>query len=104
MQQDSHTDFPPQDHARPERWIGQGAAAAWPICLGYLSVGLALGALTQQAGLPFWAVGLMSILVFAGSAQYIAIAMLNAGASPVSIILTTMVVNLQHTLMGQFIP
>lgn len=41
----------------------------------------------------------MSILVFAGSAQFIAIAMLSAGASPVSIILTTMVVNLRHTLI-----
>lgn len=100
MQQDSHKKQPPQDHARPERWFRQGAAAAWPICLGYLPVGLAFGALAHQAGLPFWAVGLMSILVFAGSAQFIAIAMLTAGASPISIILTTMVVNLRHTLMS----
>ncbi|MEK6201800.1 MAG: AzlC family ABC transporter permease [Desulfobulbaceae bacterium] len=100
MQQDSHTTQPPQEQTRPERWFRQGAAAAWPICLGYLPVGLALGALAQQAGLPFWAVGLMSILVFAGSAQFIAIAMLSAGASPVSIILTTLVVNLRHTLMS----
>lgn len=42
----------------------------------------------------------MSILVFAGSAQFIAISMLAAGASPVSIILTTLIVNLRHTLMS----
>lgn len=80
--------------------LGQGAAAAWPICLGYLPVGLALGVLADQAGMPFWAVGLMSVLVFAGSAQFIAVAMLAAGASTLSIVLTTFVVNLRHILMS----
>ncbi|MDO8948799.1 MAG: AzlC family ABC transporter permease [Desulfocapsaceae bacterium] len=100
MEQNNHQDHPQQDHSRPQHWFRKGAAAAWPICLGYLPVGLACGALAQQAGLPFWAVGLMSILVFAGSAQFIAISMLAAGASPVSIILTTLIVNLRHTLMS----
>ncbi len=100
MQQGSHQEQPVQDNSRPQHWFRKGAAAAWPICLGYLPVGLACGTLAQQAGLPFWAVGLMSILVFAGSAQFIAISMLAAGASPVSIILTTLIVNLRHTLMS----
>ena len=100
MEQNNHQDHPQQDHSRPQHWFRKGAAAAWPICLGYLPVGLACGALAQQAGLPFWAVGLMSILVFAGSAQFIAISMLAAGASPISIILTTFIVNLRHTLMS----
>lgn len=42
MQQDSHKEQPLKDQARPEHWFRQGAAAAWPICLGYLPVGLAL--------------------------------------------------------------
>ncbi|MBU4237450.1 MAG: AzlC family ABC transporter permease [Proteobacteria bacterium] len=100
MEQNNHQDHPQQDHSRPQHWFRKGVAAAWPICLGYLPVGLACGALAQQAGLPFWAVGLMSILVFAGSAQFIAISMLAAGASPISIILTTFIVNLRHTLMS----
>ncbi|MFH2122459.1 MAG: AzlC family ABC transporter permease [Pseudomonadota bacterium] len=100
MQQNIPQVPPQQDQGRPQHWFRKGAAAAWPICLGYLPVGLACGALAQQAGLPFWAVGLMSILVFAGSAQFIAISMLAAGASPVSIILTTLIVNLRHTLMS----
>lgn len=80
--------------------LGQGAEAAWPICVGYFPVGLALGVLADQAGIPFWAVGLMSVLVFAGSAQFIAVAMLAAGASSLSIILMTLVVNLRHVLMS----
>jgi len=77
-----------------------GAATAWPICLGYLPIGLALGVLAQQSGIPWWAVALMSILVFAGSAQFICVAMLAAGSSITAIIFTTLVVNLRHTLMS----
>ena len=80
--------------------LRDGAIAAWPICLGYFPIGLALGVLAQQAGLPWWAVGLMSVLVFAGSAQFICVAMLAAQASLSAIILTTYVVNLRHLLMS----
>lgn len=80
--------------------IRKGAKAGWPICLGYIPIGLAFGVLADQAGIPFWAVAVMSILVFAGSAQFIAVAMLTAGASAGAIILTTFVVNLRHILMS----
>jgi len=40
-------------------------AAAWPICLGYLPIGLAFGVLAQKAGLSPLEIGLMSVLVFA---------------------------------------
>ena len=80
--------------------LRHGISAAWPICIGYIPIGLAFGVLADQAGIPFWAVGLMSMLVFAGSAQFIGVAMLTAGASAASIILTTFVVNLRHILMS----
>lgn len=77
-----------------------GASGAWPICIGYFPIGLALGVLAQQAGIPWWAVAMMSLLVFAGSAQFICVAMLAAGAAPLAIVYTTFVVNLRHTLMS----
>jgi 4-azaleucine resistance transporter AzlC len=80
--------------------LRQGVATAWPICLGYFPLGLALGVLAQKAGIPWWAVAMMSILVYAGSAQFICIAMLSAGASPPAIILTTFFINLRHVLMS----
>jgi len=78
----------------------QGAAAAWPICLGYFPIGLALGVLAQQAGIPWWAMTMMSVLVFAGSSQFICVAMLATGASFPAIVFTTLMVNLRHALMG----
>ncbi|NLZ18299.1 MAG: AzlC family ABC transporter permease [Desulfobulbaceae bacterium] len=80
--------------------LRQGAAAAWPVCLGYLPLGLAMGVLAQQAGIPAWLTGLMSISLFAGSAQFIGVAMIDAGASMAAIVTTTFMVNLRHALMG----
>ena len=77
-----------------------GASAAWPICLGYLPIGLALGVLAQKAGLHPFEIGLMSLIVFAGSSQFIAISMISAGAAPAAIIMTTFMVNLRHLLMS----
>lgn len=84
-------------------WLKDGAMASWPICFGYIPIGLALGVLANQAEIPVWAVAMMSIMVFAGSAQFICVAMLTAGASVWSIILTSFVVNLRHFLMSSAI-
>jgi len=78
----------------------EGLTAGWPICLGYLPIGMAFGVLAQKAGLTPLQIGLMSILVFAGSSQFIAVSMLTAGASAPAIITTTFVVNLRHMLMS----
>lgn len=89
--------MPNKSHHSPLR---DGIVAAWPICLGYIPIGMALGVLAQKAGLgPAW-VGLMSVLVFAGSAQFIGVAMIDGGASSAAIILTTFVVNFRHFLMS----
>jgi 4-azaleucine resistance transporter AzlC len=77
-----------------------GAKAAWPICLGYFPIGLAFGVLAQKAGLSPFEIGLMSIVVFAGSSQFIGVSMLSAGAAALPIVLTTFMVNLRHVLMS----
>ena len=58
--------------------------AVWPIWLGYLPLGFAGGVLSQKVGLTPFEVGLMSLLVFAGSGQFIALAMMGSGSSSVS--------------------
>jgi 4-azaleucine resistance transporter AzlC len=80
--------------------IKSAISAAWPICLGYFPIGLALGVLAQQAAIPWWAMAVMSVLVFAGSAQFICVAMIAAGSSLGAIIVTTFMVNLRHVLMS----
>jgi 4-azaleucine resistance transporter AzlC len=80
-------------------WL-TGMTQALPIVLGYVPIGTAFGILAQKAGLSTLNTLLMSLVVYAGSAQLIAVGLIAAGTPPLSIILTTFVVNLRHLLMS----
>jgi 4-azaleucine resistance transporter AzlC len=73
---------------------------AFPVILGYIPIGFAFGLLAQNAGLSPANTLAMSVLVYAGSAQLIAVGLFASGVSPLSIILTTWIVNLRHMLMA----
>lgn len=77
-----------------------GMRQALPVVLGYIPVGFAFGVLGAKVGASVFNVVLMSILVYAGSAQLIAAGLLAAGASPLTIVITTFIVNLRHLLMS----
>jgi 4-azaleucine resistance transporter AzlC len=86
-----------------KRWgaaIRDGLSAAWPICLGYIAIGLAFGVIARKTGLLPLEVGLMSIVVYAGSSQFIAAAMIGAGAGLLPVVLATLFINLRHLLMS----
>ncbi|MDH7479340.1 MAG: AzlC family ABC transporter permease, partial [Syntrophomonadaceae bacterium] len=80
--------------------LSTGIKSALPIVMGYLPIGFAFGVLAVQEGIGVLPTLSMSVLVFAGSAQLIAVGLIGAGASWVSIALTTFVVNLRHLLMS----
>lgn len=80
-------------------WL-RGVTRATPIVMGYVPIGFAYGVLAQQAGLSILNTVLMSLLVYAGSAQLIATGLFATGAPALSLILTTFVVNLRHVLMS----
>jgi len=84
-------------HLHP--WL-QGMVQAVPIVVGYIPVGFAYGVLAQKAGLSPFNTLLMSIIVYAGSAQLIAVGLISSGIAPLSIIITTFIVNLRHMLMS----
>jgi len=84
---------------RRRSWI-RGMANATPVVLGYVPIGFAYGVLAEKAGFSALNALLMSVIVFAGSSQLIAVGLFAAGASPISIIFTTFVVNLRHLLMS----
>lgn len=62
--------------------------------------GLVLGVLGKQLGLNWLQMFLMSTIVLAGSAQFVALPMIAANVNPFIIILTTFIVNLRHALMS----
>ena len=77
-----------------------GLVRALPIILGYVPVAFAYGVLAQKAGISDLNIILMSVLVFAGASQFIAVGLLEAAMPAASIILTTFVVNLRHTILA----
>ena len=86
---------------RPARaHVLRGARRAIPIALGVFAYGVVFGALTGQAHLRLSEALLMSGLVFAGSAQFVA---LGLWAHPLPIgglILAALIVNLRYLLLG----
>ena len=78
----------------------KGWRAAVPVALGYIPLGLAFGILAAQQGLSATAVFFLSTFVYAGSAQFIASAMMAANAAAIAIVVTTFLVNLRHLLMS----
>ncbi|OBQ55224.1 AzlC family ABC transporter permease [Halodesulfovibrio spirochaetisodalis] len=80
--------------------IADGIKQSIPIIIGFIPVGFAFGVLATKNGVPGYLTVLMSILVLAGSSQFIAVSLFAAAMSPITIIITTFIVNLRHFLMS----
>ncbi len=80
--------------------VRRGAAAGFPIVLGYIPVALTYGVIAGQSGLTIAELTLMSVLVFAGAAQFLAVSMVAAGTGAIEIIIATFVLNFRHFVMS----
>lgn len=78
----------------------QGMLNALPIVFGYIPIGLAFGVLAKKSGLSDTNTMLLSIMVYAGSAQLIAVSLFESNAPGFYIIITTLIVNLRHLFMS----
>lgn len=75
-----------------------GVRAELPILLGVIPFGLIYGVLAVGAGLSPAAAQAMSSIVFAGSAQFVAVGQFQALTPPLVIVLTAFIVNVRHML------
>jgi len=75
-----------------------GAKATLPLIIGAIPFGIIFGTLAGPSGLSVWGALAMSVVVYAGSSQFIALGLMAAGAAIPVIIATTFVVNLRHIL------
>ena len=69
-----------------------------PILLGVIPFGMIYGVLAIAAGLPAGMAQAMSAIVFAGSAQFLAVKLIGTGTPALVVIITAFVVNLRHAL------
>lgn len=71
-----------------------------PVLMGYLAIGIAFGLMLQSIGYgPVWA-GLMSLLIYAGSGQYLGVSLLAVGAPLAQVALLTFIINFRHLVYG----
>ncbi len=71
-----------------------------PVLMGYLPLGIAYGILAVESGVPFTAAIFMSIIVFAGSGQFLAVSLLSAHAGYFEIAVSSFLLNLRHFFYG----
>ena len=67
-----------------------------PVMAGYIILGIGFGILAHNDGYGFLWVLAMSLFIFAGSMQYVGVGLLAGGASVLTVILTTVMVNARH--------
>jgi 4-azaleucine resistance transporter AzlC len=78
----------------------QGIQDCLPTVLGYLGIGIAAGVVGKGIGLEIWQIMAMSVIVYAGSAQFIMCGLIAIVAPVPSVIFTVFLVNLRHFLMS----
>ncbi len=71
-----------------------------PVFTGYLVLGAAYGILMSSKGFSLFWIAVASIFVYAGSMQFVAVALLAAGFDPAGAFLMTIAVNARHLFYG----
>ncbi|KVK97870.1 AzlC family ABC transporter permease [Burkholderia territorii] len=92
----AHSNSPPP--RRPLNEWFDGARDTIPMMIGAAPFGVIFGTLVGGGPLAAWHGALMSLAVFAGSAQFIALGLIAGSASFVVVLATTLIVNLRHLL------
>ncbi|MBQ9167095.1 MAG: AzlC family ABC transporter permease [Oscillospiraceae bacterium] len=80
--------------------IKKAFLATIPVLTGYVVLGMGFGVILKSKGYGvLWALG-MSVFIYAGSMQYVAIDLITGGASLLVTALTTLAVNARHLFYG----
>jgi 4-azaleucine resistance transporter AzlC len=103
----THSNELSHQHENRYHWA-EGFKKSLPVAMGYLPAGIAFGVLAQVAGIPIWATIMLSIVLYAGAAQYACLPMLSAGLPIGNIATNIAAINLRHVFYGmpllQYLP
>ncbi|WKS68255.1 AzlC family ABC transporter permease [Corynebacterium accolens] len=84
--------------------IHKGIKDTWAAALGLIPLGLAFGLLMVQSGFSWWWTPIFSIVIYAGSMEFLSISMVTGGVSALSSLLTGFMVNFRHIFYGLTFP
>lgn len=77
-----------------------GMIKAFPLVIGYLPIAISFGVISFNAGIPLLHTVFMSLMVYAGASQFMAVNMFTIGAGALEIVMATFVLNFRHFIMS----
>jgi 4-azaleucine resistance transporter AzlC len=77
-----------------------GLAASLPIVVGYLPIAFSFGVAATRAGFSALDAFALSLIIYAGASQFLALALLTSGAPVLVSAFTLIAMNLRHVLYG----
>ncbi len=80
--------------------LKQAFIATIPVMTGYLVLGFGFGIVLKSAGYGILFAFAMSLLIYAGSMQYVAVGLFTGGASLITVAVTALMVNARHLFYG----
>lgn len=83
-----------------KRVIREAFLSSIPVMMGYIVLGIAFGMLLENKGYGVVYALLMSVFIYAGSMQFVAINLLTSGASLISAAIMTLLINARHMVYG----
>lgn len=89
-----------EERVTPAGSWGSAATRTLPVMFGYLPLGAAFGILAIEIGVPWWGALLMSLLIYAGAGQFLAVALMAAGAGLLEVAVATLMLNSRHIFYG----
>ena len=84
--------------------VRKGIGDSWTVALGLIPLGLAFGLLMTQIGFAWWWTPVFSIVIYAGSMEFLAISLVTGGVAPLSALLYGFLVNFRHIFYGLSYP
>lgn len=83
-----------------ERSWRTGAREAIPLFGGYIPIAISFGLIAIQAGFSAWETVAISFLVYAGTSQFLFVAMVASGAPLWLVTVMTLLINARHVVYG----
>lgn len=92
----------PQERQAGSKWAALRAAFPYtvPILAGFLFLGMTYGVYMNVSGFSFLYPMLMSLTIFAGSMEFVAVSLLLSAFAPLQALLLTLMINARHLFYG----
>lgn len=84
--------------------IAHAIHLTWAVGLGLIPLGLAFGLLMTQSGYAWWWTPIFSLVIYAGSVEFLAINLVATGIAPGAAALTGLLINFRHIFYGLTYP